>query len=121
MILGSMSNSKHGMIIGRSARKCRKKKGFGKARSLGRKEETLAPLRVSVLGKAAATEIGVDGFHSTVCMDGCDRCCGKYLSCSTRWRCLEHGQQMRASPCFFIIPRCNTSERLADPATMVSG
>ena len=39
MILGSMSNSKHGMIIGRSARKCRNKKGFGKTRSLEGKKK----------------------------------------------------------------------------------
>ena len=77
-----------------------KKEILWEIQKFGRKEEALAPRRVSVLGKASATEIGADGFHSSVCMDGCDRCCGKYLSCSTRWRCLKYGQQMRASPCF---------------------
>ena len=52
MMLGSRANSKHGMIIGKSARKCRNKKALGKTGAW--KEHAPAPLRVGVLGNFAA-------------------------------------------------------------------
>ena len=40
MMIGSKANSKHGVIIGKSARKCRNKKDVGKNRSLERRRSS---------------------------------------------------------------------------------
>ena len=71
MMLGSTANSKHGMIIGKSARKCRNRKGFEENRSLERtrSSSTQGGCFGKLCGMLQEYHWGrVDGFHSRVSM-----------------------------------------------------